>query len=307
MLRFGLLGTGYWAAETHAAGLRGHPDAEFVGVWGRNPAKAGTIAERYGVRAYSDVDALITDVDALAVALAPDVQADLARRAARAGRHLLLDKPVALSLSAADALVEAVDAAGVSALVFTTNRYRPEVAGFLADAAATGGWSGSRTTLYGAVKAAGSPYADSPWRDDKGGLWDLGPHALASIVPVLGPVVEVAAMTAPAKTHHVLARHAGGAVSTLHLSIHQTPAATVWETVLFGPAGAATLPTLTTELVDAFRAAVAHLVANAAAGIGDDPLDVHAGRDAVAVLVAAEQAATEGRTVPVPTRTPRPE
>src|SRR5205823_5536506 len=114
-----------------------------------------------------------------------------------------------------------------------------------------------RTTLYGAVKAAGSPYADSPWRDDKGGLWDLGPHALASIVPVLGPVVEVAAMTAPAKTHHVLARHAGGAVSTLHLSIHQTPAATVWETVLFGPAGAATLPTLTTELVDAFRAAVA--------------------------------------------------
>ena len=130
MLRFGLLGTGYWAAETHAAGLRGHPDADFVGVWGRNPAKAGTIAERYGVRAYSDVDALITDVDALAVALAPDVQADLARRAARAGRHLLLDKPVALSLSAADALVEAVDAAGVSALVFTTNRYRPEFAGF---------------------------------------------------------------------------------------------------------------------------------------------------------------------------------
>ena len=53
MLRFGLLGTGYWAAETHAAGLRGHPDADFVGVWGRNPAKAGTIAERYGVRAYS--------------------------------------------------------------------------------------------------------------------------------------------------------------------------------------------------------------------------------------------------------------
>ena len=301
MLRFGLLGTGYWAAETHAAGLRGHPDADFVGVWGRNPAKAGTIAERYGVRAYSDVDALITDVDALAVALAPDVQADLARRAARAGRHLLLDKPVALSLSAADALVEAVDAAGVSALVFTTNRYRPEVAGFLADAAATGGWSGSRTTLYGAVKAAGSPYADSPWRDDKGGLWDLGPHALASIVPVLGPVVEVAAMTAPAKTHHVLARHAGGAVSTLHLSIHQTPAATVWETVLFGPAGAA---------IGGEARVVpneAHLVANAAAGIGDDPLDVHAGRDAVAVLVAAEQAATEGRTVPVPTRTPRPE
>src|SRR5437016_4964845 len=140
MLRFGLLGTGYWAAETHAAGLQGHPDAEFVGVWGRHPAKASAVADRYGVRAYPDVDALIADVDALAVALPPDVQAELALRAARAGRHLLLDKPVALTVAAADELVDALDANGLSALVFTTNRYRPEFADFLAAAAATGGW-----------------------------------------------------------------------------------------------------------------------------------------------------------------------
>src|SRR5437773_5036751 len=302
MLRFGLLGTGYWAAETHAAGLHGHPDAEFVGVWGRNRAKAEALAGRYGVRAYPDVDALIGDVDALAVALPPAVQAEVALRAARAGRHLLLDKPVALSLAAADALVDAVDAAGTSALVFATNRYRPEFADFLAAAAATGGWFGSRTTLYGAVKAEGSPYADSPWRDEKGGLWDLGPHALASVVPVLGPVTEVAAMAAPARTHHLLLRHAGGAVSTMHLSIHQAPAAVAWETVLFGPDGPSTLPTLTTELVEALRVAVARLAANAAAGITRDPLDVHAGREAVAVLVAAEAAAAQDRTVGVPTR-----
>src|SRR5437763_1145566 len=86
MLRFGLLGTGYWAAETHAAGLHRHPDAQFVGVWGRNPAKAEALAARYGVRAYPDVDALIADVDALAVALPPDIQAEMALRAARAGR-----------------------------------------------------------------------------------------------------------------------------------------------------------------------------------------------------------------------------
>jgi predicted dehydrogenase len=302
MLTFGLLGTGYWAAETHAAGLSGHPDAEFVGVWGRNPAKAEALAGRYGIRAYPDLDALIGDVDAVAVALPPDVQADVALRAARAGRHLLLDKPVALSLEAADALVDAVDAGGLSTLVFTTNRYRPEFADFLADAAATGGWTGSHTTLYGSVKAPGSPYADSPWRDEKGGLWDLGPHALAAVVPVLGPVTEVAAMAGPARTHHLLVRHAGGAVSTMHLSAHQTPAAAAWETVLFGPDGPRTLPPLTTELVDAFRAAVARLAANAAAGITRDPLGVHAGREAVAVLVAAEAAADQGRTVAVPTR-----
>jgi hypothetical protein len=118
-------------------------------------------------------------------------------------------------------------------------------------------------------------------------------------VPVLGPVAEVAAMAAPAQTYHVLLRHAGGAVSTLHLSIHQPPEAVTWETVLLGAAGPRTLPTLTTDKVDAFRSAVARLVANVAAGITRDPLDAHAGRDAVAVLVATETAAAQGRTVPV--------
>ncbi|OLB78395.1 MAG: oxidoreductase [Actinobacteria bacterium 13_2_20CM_2_71_6] len=297
MLRFGLLGTGYWAAETQAAGLHGHPDAEFVGVWGRDPAKAQTLAQRYGTRAYPDLDALIGDVDAIAVALPPDVQGKLALRAARAGRHLLLDKPVALTTSAADALIEALSAKGLSSLVFLTNRYRPEFEEFLAQAVATGGWFGSRTTLYGANFVPGNPYADSPWREEKGGLWGLGPHGLASIVPVLGPVAEVSAMDAPRKTYHVLLRHAGGAVSTLHLSIHLTPEAVTWETVLLGDAGPLILPTLTTDKVDAFRAAVARLVGNVSAGVTHDPLDVRAGRDAVAVLEAVQTAATEGRTV----------
>src|SRR5205809_1322663 len=139
MLKFGLLGTGYWAAETQAAGLHGHPDAEFVGVWGRNPDKAKALADRYDVGAYPDLDALLADVDAVAVALPPDVQAPLAVRAARAGRHLLLDKPVALSVEAADEIVVALDAGGLSSLVFTTNRYRPEVEEFLTEAAA-GDW-----------------------------------------------------------------------------------------------------------------------------------------------------------------------
>ena len=297
MLRFGLLGTGYWAAETHAAGLHGHPDAQFVGVWGRDPGKARALAERYGVRAYADVDALIGDVDALAVALPPGVQAPLATRAARAGRHLLLDKPVALTLAAADELVAAVDERAVSTLVFTTNRYRPEYDAFLSEALATGGWYGAWTTLYGANFQPDSPYADSPWRDEYGGLWDLGPHALSVLIPILGPVVEVAAMAAQPKTHHLLLRHDGGAVSTMHLSIHMTPKGVGWGTELFGAAGRLALPPLATDVVDAFRTAIRRLAANAAAGVTRDPLDVHAGRAAVAVLAAAHRAATDGITV----------
>jgi predicted dehydrogenase len=296
MLRFGLLGTGYWAAETQAAGLSDHPDARLVGVWGRDPAKVRALAQRYGVEAYDDVDALIADVDAVAVALPPDIQAPLALRAARAGRHLLLDKPVALTVEAADALVEALDAGGLSSLVFTTNRYRPEVDEFLADLVRTGGWYAADVTMYGANFQPGSPYADSPWRDEHGGLWDLGPHALSLVLPVLGPVAEVTALTGPYKTHHVTLGHANGAVSTLHLSIHLTPPASRWETVFVGPAGWATVPT-GIDAIGAFRVAVARLAANAAAGVTDDPLGVRAGRDTVAVLAAAQLAVAEARTV----------
>src|SRR3954471_22667853 len=74
-LRFGLLGTGRWAAETHAPALVAAPGAELVAVWGRDAAKAGALAERYGARAYAEVDDLLAEVDAVAVALPPDVQA----------------------------------------------------------------------------------------------------------------------------------------------------------------------------------------------------------------------------------------
>lgn len=40
-MRFGVVGTGFWARETHAAALATHPDADLVGVWGRSSALRG--------------------------------------------------------------------------------------------------------------------------------------------------------------------------------------------------------------------------------------------------------------------------
>lgn len=141
MLRFGLFGTGHWAIETHGKALHAHPDAELVGVWGRNPERASALAERYGVPAYADVDALIEQCEAVAVALPPDVQADIAVRAASAGRHLLLDKPLALSVADADRVVAAAEESGVASVVFFTQRFQPNVTAFLAATAAAGGGS----------------------------------------------------------------------------------------------------------------------------------------------------------------------
>jgi predicted dehydrogenase len=293
-LRFGLLGTGYWAAQTQAAGLSGHPDADFVGVWGRDPVKAGALADRYGVRAFADVDELIDAVDAVAVALPPQVQAPLAIRAARAGRHLLLDKPVALDLAEADELVTAVDGSGVASLVFVTNRYRPTIESWVERTAATAGWGGARVTMLGSIFGADSPYRDSQWRREHGGLWDLGPHALSVVLPVLGPVDEAVAVPAPYGTVHAILRHRGGAVSTMATSLDSPPALARWAVMFLGEAGTAQMPAAQDDAVTAFRAAIARLAANVAAGRATDPLDVRSGRDTVAVLSAAQASVDSG-------------
>lgn len=300
-LRFGLLGTGYWAAQTQAAGLSGHPDADFVGVWGRDPAKAGALADRYGVRAFAEAGELIDAVDAVAVALPPHVQAPLAIRAARAGRHLLLDKPVALDLAEADELVDAVDGSGVASLVFVTNRYWPEIEGWIQRAAATAGWSGAQVTLLSSIFGPNSPYRDSQWRRERGGLWDLGPHALSIVLPVLGPVDEVVAVPAPHGVVHAILRHRGGAVTTMATSIDCPRAMADWAAAFLGEAGTARMPEAPDDAVPAFRAAIARLAANVAAGRATDPLDVRAGRDTVAVLGAA-QASVDSGGAPQPVR-----
>ena len=98
-MRFGVLGTGFWAKEVHAAALAGHPTAELVGVWGRDLAKAKAVGAEFDVPGFADLDALLAEVDAVAIALPPHVQAPLAERAAAAGKHLLLEKPIALDVA----------------------------------------------------------------------------------------------------------------------------------------------------------------------------------------------------------------
>jgi predicted dehydrogenase len=278
-MRFGLLGTGYWAAETHAAALVAAPDTTLAGVWGRDPTKAALLAGRYGTRAYEDVDALLAEVDAVAIALPPDVQAPLAARAARAGKHLFLDKPLALTVEAADEVVAAVDATGVNSVVFFTSRFTPAVVDFLRDAG-TDGWDGGRATMLGSV--AGGPYGSSPWRYEHGGLWDVGPHALSLLLPVLGPVAELSAASGPHQTTTVLLSHESGAVSTMTLSLASP--VTAWEVAFYGAPGWASAP----RVGSAVDAAV---VALAALKAGDPSCDVHFARDVVALLVRAEAAA----------------
>lgn len=300
MVRFGLFGTGHWAAETHGAALDAHPGVTFAGVWGRDPGKAAALAERYGVPAFDDVDALVDACDAVAVALPPDVQADIAVRAATAGRHLLLDKPLALSVTDADRVVDAAQAAGVASVVFFTGRYRPDVAAFLASTAAVGGWHTARALWFASIFQPGSPYGASSWRREHGALWDIGPHALSFVLPVLGRVTRVAAMDGPNGLVHLLLTHEGGATSTVSLTLDGPQEAVAREFVFYGENGVETAPAGQGDAATAFGVAIDQLLEEIGSGTRDHRCDVRFGREVVAVLAAAETARAEGRTVDLP-------
>ncbi|MGW5850361.1 Gfo/Idh/MocA family protein [Streptomyces sp. NPDC055254] len=218
----GLLGTGPWAHRTHAPALAAHPGSEFVGVWGRRPEAAAELAREYGVKVYEDPDALFADCDAVAFALPPDVQAPLAVRAAAAGCHLLLDKPVATTVEEARSVADAAARHRVASVVFLTLRFAEPTAGWVAEQAGRSGWFTAAAHWLGAVfPPDGTPgaYADSPWRKAKGGLWDVGPHALSVLIPILGEVTEVSATRGPSDVVQLALRHASGAASTAVLSL----------------------------------------------------------------------------------------
>jgi predicted dehydrogenase len=297
-MRFGLFGTGPWAHQAHAPALAAHPDVDLVGVWGRDPAKAAALATEHGAQPYADIDALIADVDAVAIALPPDVQADIALRAARAGKHLLLDKPIAFTTEAADAIVAAATEHGVAGVVFFTRRFMPEIDEFIGQVVERGGWLEGRIDHLGSIFQEGNPFGASVWRKESGGLWDVGPHAVALLLPVLGPVEKVTALAGDRDMTHVLLRHTGGAISTLTLSVDSPAALEREEAAFHGESGVAPVPAVDWLPVEAFGRAVDALIA-AAGGGPASPLDLAFGAQVVAILAAAAESISSGRTVTV--------
>ncbi|MFD8479320.1 Gfo/Idh/MocA family oxidoreductase [Kitasatospora sp. NPDC059673] len=289
-MRIGLLGTGPWASLVHAPALAAHPDVEFAGVWGRRPEAAAELAAAHGVPGYAAVDELLAAVDAVALALPPDVQAEYAVRAAAAGRHLLLDKPVAATVDAARAVEDAAAAAGVASVVFFTVRFTGAQGDWIDEQAERGGWFTAHCHWIGSVFTTDSPYAASPWRQQKGALWDVGPHALSVLMPALGDVEHVTAAPGPGDTAHLILRHAGGASSTVTLSLTAPPEASALGAgaELRGASGVTHLPDRDAPATAAYGRALDALLASVASGT-PHPCDVRFGRRVVEVLAQAEE------------------
>lgn len=289
-VRFGLVGTGYWARTVHGPSLAASPAVQLAGVWGRDAGRTRAVADELGTRPYETVRDLVGAVDALAFAVPPDVQVAVATEAARAGRHLFLEKPVSTSVEGADRLAAAVRGSGVATVVFLTARFVPPLRRWLDDCG-TGEWFGGWGRMVGAAIRPDSPF-DTPWRREKGALWDLGPHGLAMVEPVLGPVTSVlAAARGRADLVHLVLGHGGGKTSTLSLTIEAPVEAEHDAFGFWGPSGCVTMPSIEPEPdpVDAHRAALADLVVAIRSGSRAQPCDVHDGARMVRVLAEAER------------------
>ena len=301
-MRFGLVGTGYWARFTHAPALATTPGATLAAVWGRDAAATSALAARYGAIPHDDFDEFLAGVDAVAFAVPPHVQAPLAVRAAQKGKHLLLEKPIALAPEDADTVVAAVEKAGVASVVFFTWRFNREIRAWLADEQARGGWSGEgwsggTAVWLGTALQPDSPF-NTPWRQQKGALWDLGPHLVGMLWACLGPVTSVTAVPGEADVTHLVLGHQSGASSTLTMALDAPEAASGYNLFVWGAAGRSVMPATPIDSEESLRVAAVELIASASAQRPYHPCDVRFGRDIVQVLAEADAQLAAARSAP---------
>ena len=104
-LRVGVVGAGVFGGW-HAGKYAAHPRVVFAGAYDSDAASATALAERFAAQAYPTLDTLLDDVEALAVATPATTHAQIAKAALEAGRHVLVEKPLAANIAEGEALLE---------------------------------------------------------------------------------------------------------------------------------------------------------------------------------------------------------
>jgi UDP-N-acetyl-2-amino-2-deoxyglucuronate dehydrogenase len=227
---FGIAGAGGIAA-THAAAIAMLPAACLVAVADLRPGTARAFAAEHGCAAEPGIGALLArdDIDVVSVCVPSGLHAEVGTQAAAAGKHLVIEKPIDVTLAAADRLIAAARTAGVAMTVISQHRFDAGLTELrrLLDAGALG-----RPVLGEASTKwyRGQGYYDSAawrgtWSLDGGSLMNQGIHYVDLLRWSMGPVAEVMAVCAT-RAHQVevedvalaLLRFSSGAVGTIAAS-----------------------------------------------------------------------------------------
>jgi scyllo-inositol 2-dehydrogenase (NADP+) len=125
MIRVGIVGYGFAGRGFHAPLIGRVPGLRVTAVATRSPERWRQAEADLGVRAFESLETMLAagDVDMVVLATPHDVHAVQALAALRAGKHVVIDKPMALTTAEADQLLEARDQAGVLLSVFHNRRW----------------------------------------------------------------------------------------------------------------------------------------------------------------------------------------
>jgi UDP-N-acetyl-2-amino-2-deoxyglucuronate dehydrogenase len=224
---FGIVGTGVIAAW-HADAIAMLPDARLVAVTDVAAGTAAAFAAAHDCAADPDLGTLLArrDVEVVCVCVPSGLHAEIGARAARAGKHLVVEKPIDVSLDAADRLIEAARTSGVAMTVISQHRFDPGLVELkrLLDSEALGRLVlGEASTKWYRSQAY---YDSAAWRGtyamDGGSLMNQGIHYVDLLRWCMGPPVEVTAVCST-QAHQIEAedtslavvRFASGAVGTI--------------------------------------------------------------------------------------------
>ena len=206
----GVVGAGM-AAKPHALALNALRDRIAVrGVWRRNRAELDQFCAHYDFPAAESYEALLADpeVDAILVLTPPNAREGIVSAAAKAGKHVLMEKPVERTTAAAERIVASCDAAGVTLGIIFQHRFRAA-----SMALAEKVRSGELGALYAVhlVVPWWRPqqgYYDKPGRgtfaqDGGGVLITQAIHSLDLMLSLTGPVKAVTALAATTGLHQM--------------------------------------------------------------------------------------------------------
>ncbi len=233
-LSLGLIGSGR-IAQAHLQAARNLPEiVRVTAIAGRRREKAEAAAREYNIpTVYDDYRQLLRDpaVQAVVITTPNDSHAGIACDAARAGKHILVEKPMALDTHAAEAMVRAAEAAGVTLMVAQSRRFSDAVQTMVRRLPEIG-------DIFRIHIVFGVPFSQPPtdwWRSSAqaGGLVILlqGSHSLDSVFWWLGRtptrIFATGARTNPAwegeDEADLVCCFDGGAVATVHLSLSTAP------------------------------------------------------------------------------------